>query len=128
MSSELDFRYEVPNRYSDDELKHRINIQLAASGSEIAAILSKNGISTDAGEVVKGSISENLSIKPAGAGIDPATIAIVVSLVPVIKALTPLLEPFAKNAADVGRVVALDIWEMVKSKLWEEQHVRLTRK
>jgi hypothetical protein len=45
-----------------------------------------------------------------------------------IKALVPLVQPFANNAADVAKKISLDVWEMVKLELLNKKHVRLREK
>ena len=129
MSNEpvLAFEFEVPKDISADTLEKKIHQILGASDSdkEFRGILAKHRLATTHAPALS---DEHVKVNYQGAGTDPATIAILVTLTPLVKELVPLAKPIVRDASEVAKTVALDLWEFVKSKLWEEHHIRVKPK
>jgi hypothetical protein len=116
MAAQLNLLYDIPSEAEAKEIAEAANRLLQDSADEVRQILTKNNLPESLSKDVLG---QRITITEKGAGVDPATLAILV-------ALTPLLKPFAEHGAKVAAKVALDIWAMLKQKLWDEEHVRVT--
>jgi len=117
----------VPREISISELDHLINSRAALTEDELLLVLKKHGIewqpqSDENRDLLEGQIA---TISPVGGGIDPASVAVLISLQPLINALIPVVTPFAKSAASVAEKIALDLWEHLKEKMWSEKHIAL---
>jgi hypothetical protein len=115
MAAELKLLYDVSDEADARKIAEAANRLLQESTGEVREILRKYGLPEAQAEAVS---SQRIQISEKGAGFDPGTIALLV-------ALTPLLKPFANSAAKVAEKVALDIWAMLRDKLWEHEHLRL---
>lgn len=119
--------YDVSIDWDARAIKARTLALASDSSDEINQILSQNCKAVDVNLLVQiqNAIRNHLKIEEKGAGTDPGTVALLVSLTPFVKAIVPLLKPFAENMADVARKIALDIWNMLKKKLGDHEHIRL---
>ncbi len=118
---------EVPKQISDQQLERKLNETWQQLVSELDALPGSMGVKLSDSE--RNSLeSKKIQVQYEGAGFDPATITLIISLAPVIQALVPLLEPFSKDASDVAHKVALDIWDLLKQKLWEREHISLKQR
>jgi hypothetical protein len=134
MNETLDLLYESSPNYSTEAIASRLTDLLASPESVVAIreragkILTENGvghlISTDQATAAM----HQIRVGNQGAGFDPISAAVLVSLTPLVKVLVPLLQPLADGAADVAKKIALDIWEMLKTDLLEKKKVRLREK
>ncbi len=121
----LALEFEVPKDVSAQALEQKIQQILAESQTDLKQVLTKHNLPADQAPALG---QEPIKVTYEGAGIDPATIAILVALTPLVKALVPLAKPVVEDASDVAKTVALDLWEIVKTKLWEEHHIRVKPK
>ena len=122
MSETLTFLYDVPKDADAILIEKSANVILQQSHREMRAILKKYKAPVTAAEAL---CAQHIPIKNKGAGLTPDTAAIAVMLTPLVHVLVPLLKPIPVAAAKVAQKVALDTWEMLKSKLWGEKHIRL---
>lgn len=121
--------FEISTNWSAASIREHANQILQKSDTEIVDVLQSRGIpETKAREIASIIRLQQVKADYKGAGSVPDTIAIVVTLTPVIHELVPLLQPFSDRAADLAYEIGLDIWEMVKTKLWHEHHIKLHRK
>ena len=123
--STLELEFEVPKDVSAQALEQKIQQILAESQKDFTHVLAKHNLPADQPPVLG---QEPVKVTYEGAGIDPATIAILVALTPLVKALVPLAKPMVEDASEVAKTIALDLWEIVKTKLWEEHHIRVKPK
>jgi len=117
----------VPNHISDRELQRKINeiwYQLVSDLTSLPSSGAPELTSSQKTALAK----ENIVVRYEGAGVDPATIALIISLTPVIKAVVPLVEPFAKDASDVAHKIALDLWDILRQRLWQKEHINLVQR
>jgi len=122
MPSQRVLLYETSRQTTARKLEKDTNALLKASAKDLRLVLKKYGAPEDAAKAVsRGKIA--VTYKGAGFGVE--TVALAVSLVPLIHALRPLLMPWSKSFAKVSEKVALDTWEILKRKLWDKKHVRL---
>jgi uncharacterized alpha-E superfamily protein len=133
MYDESNLLYESSASYDSRALKTMLDELLnnpesqATLKPKIEAVLSRHEVPrVSSSDVLQA--AHSVEIIDKGAGMDPATIAMLVALTPLIKALVPLVQPFANNAADVAKKISLDVWEMVKLELLNKKHVRLSEK
>lgn len=119
-----------PKDLSIEELELKINQAWTGSQGELIAIFQQNGIDSSnfSDEQIDNLKHNSLSVSAAGGGFDPVTVALLVSLAPLIKAITPLLKPAAESASKVAEKIALDVWEHIKLKLWQDDHVAISEK
>jgi hypothetical protein len=123
------FEYEVSKDQSAETLEELATQLLQKSQTDIEEILRNYKVTEkDAKEIATQATQSKIEVKYEHAGSTPELVAIAVTLVPVIKVLTPLLQPFATKGADFTFRVANDIWEMVKNKLFHDHSVRLRSK
>ncbi len=115
----------MPNDVSAQALEQKIQQILAESKTDLMQVLAKHNLPVDQPPALS---QDPVKVTYEGAGIDPATIAILITLTPLVIALVPLAKPVVKDASEVAKTVALDLWEMVKTKLWEEHHIRVKPK
>jgi hypothetical protein len=118
MAAQLELLYDVPDEVEAKEIADAANRLLQDSEDDVRRILRKSKLPGSLSTAVLG---QKITVTEKGAGVDPATLAILV-------ALTPLLKPFAKRGAKVAEKVALDIWAMLKQKLWDEEHMQVTER
>jgi hypothetical protein len=123
--SVLTLEFEVPKDVSAKGLEQKIQKILGESGKELKQLLAKHNVPTDQAPALGG---EQVKVSYEGAGIDPATIAILIALTPLVKDLVPVVKPVVKDASEVAKSVALDLWEIVRTKLWEDHHIRVKPK
>ena len=122
MPSQRIFLYETSRQTTARKLEKDTNALLKASAKDVRAVLKNYGApETAARPVSRGKIA----VSHKGAGLGAETVALAVSLVPLIHVLRPLLMPWSKNFARVSEKVALDIWGILRDKLWKKKHVRL---
>jgi len=128
--SETEIRISAPKGLSTQELEGKLNQVLRKSETELIAIAKKHSadLSSLNVEDVRKLCQAELPVRPVGGGVDPVTIALLVSLTPLVKALTPILKPGVKSASKVAEKIALDVWEHMKTKMWENDHVVLREK
>lgn len=128
--SDGDFQVSVPKDVDIQELESKLNQVWKESLPELIAISKKYDVdfsSINADD--KLTLSQiKLVVRPIGGGIEPTTIALLISLAPLIKALSPILTPPAKSASNVAEKIALDVWEHIKTKLWQKDHLALREK
>jgi len=103
-------------------IEKKANSLLKRSGKDIQAILKKYKVRPSCARTIT---KQKISVKYKGAGLDPATVALAVSLVPLIIAVRPLLMPWSAKMAKVAEKIALDTWDVVRMKLWSKKHIRL---
>jgi hypothetical protein len=128
MNDQETLQYELPKNLSIARLNTLTQELLRSSQGDIVAILGKHGIAADDAKVVAVKISGAApEAEYKGAGSVADVVAIAISLVPLIKALTPLLLPFSKKGAELAYEIGKDIWLMLKQKLLG-QNVRLSEK
>lgn len=120
------FAYDIPVGEDADTLGRKINRIWAERESELRAVMQQNGISGM--QVSEVALADPFLLKEAGGGITGESIALLVSLAPLIHVLTPLLQPFSNNAADVAKKIALDCWEITRRNLWESDQIALLEK
>jgi hypothetical protein len=118
MPKELKLLFQVSDEAEAVEIADATNRLLQESSDEVREILRKYKLPESQAEAV---LRQRIEVSEKGAGSDPATIALLV-------ALTPLLKPFARSAAKVAEKVALDIWAMLKEKLWTHEHLRFAER
>jgi hypothetical protein len=122
--------YETNRQTNARKLEKEINELLRTSDKDVAAILGKYGarFHPDRGDVeaaAKEVSKEKITVEYKGAGFGVETVALAISLAPLIHTLTPLLLPWSKSFAKVSEKIALDVWDMLKKKLWDKKHIRL---
>jgi hypothetical protein len=122
MPAKSDLVYELPKHTSVKKVEKDANSLLRLSKKEMQAILKKSGAPASAAKAVAKS---KIRVAHKGAGFGAETVLLAVSLAPLVKSLTPILVPFSKSAAKVAEKIALDIWEMLKEKLWKKKHLEL---
>jgi len=120
----------LPKDVSIEELKSKMNLAWDSSMTEFLEIAQRNGVdlSQMTEEELSGISNSHVRIEPVGGGVELGTIVLLISLAPLIKALSPVLKPFAQGASKVSEKIALDIWEHLKSKLWNDSHIALKEK
>jgi hypothetical protein len=135
MDDTMQLLYEAPTEYDSTSLKRLVDELLENSESRtvvlehLVPLLNNQGIagkSLDPAKILDS--VRHVHITDQGAGFEPTSVAILVSLVPFVKALTPLLEPFAKNAAEAAKIISLDLWRLIKMELLARQQIRLREK
>jgi hypothetical protein len=114
--------YEAAKQNDASVIEKAANALLKKSTKEVRAILKKHGVPE---RFAKDLCKQKIAVKNKGAGIDPVTVALAVSLVPLAKELRPLLAPWSKSLAKVVEKIALDTWDMLRTKLWNKKHIRL---
>lgn len=120
--------YEVLGRWSASDIQGKAEEVLSVSKPELIAILVQHGISSQsAPDLAKAVSGMQVEVDFAGRGSTADVIAIAVSLTPLVQALVPLLQPFSNAAAELALLVAKDIWEMTKRKLWYDHQIKLNR-
>ena len=121
--------YEVPARENAEGIARVGADLLLKSKVDVEAILERHGVPRDkVSDIAAAAIENPPEVRYEGAGSIAATIAVIVALGKLIKALTPLLEPFSKQGAKLAYKVAMDIWKMLKKKMQDEKSIRLTQK
>lgn len=126
--NEQEFQYEVPKNVSVRRLNTLTQKLLQNSQAEVVDILRKHGIAESDAKAVAAQVTGTApEAEYKGAGSVADVVAIAISLVPLIKALTPLLLPFSKKGAELAYEIGKDIWLMLKQKLLGE-NVRLKEK
>jgi len=114
--------YEAAQQNDAHEIEKAANEILRKSSKDVRVILKKHGVPE---KVASRLCRQKISVKHKGAGLDPATVALAISLIPLMKELRPLIAPWSKSFARVAEKVALDTWEMLRAKLWNKKHIRL---
>jgi hypothetical protein len=127
MTYSNDILVQVPEEVSDLELERKLNARWKELISNLSSLPVPGAPALTAAQR-EHLAGENIPVNVQGAGVDPATIAILISLTPLIKAIVPLVQPFATNAADLAHTVALDLWNHLKDRLWHEDHISLQEK
>jgi hypothetical protein len=121
--------YEVPKGDGAEKVQNSAAAVLLESHDEIAGIIEKHGIPRDRAEAIAEQvIRQPPAVTNEGSGSIGAMVAIGISLVPLIKVMVPLLEPFSKQGAKLAYNIGMDIWEMIRQKLLEKKSIRLTEK
>jgi hypothetical protein len=121
----LKLQFEVPKDTTAESLQRNIQEILRESEEDFKKVLVKHNLPAD---VLPPLAEQPVKVSYEGAGIDPGTIAILVALTPLVKALVPLAQPLVQDASAVAKQVSLDLWEIVKTKLWEKYHIRVKEK
>jgi hypothetical protein len=114
--------YQTSKKTTARRLEEDTSALLKASEKELRALLKKHGVPESAAKELS-----RVPIKVAykGAGLAAETVALAVSLTPLIHALRPVLVPLTKSITKVAEKIALDTWEMLKRKLWDKKHIAL---
>jgi hypothetical protein len=117
----------VPSGISIGELQAKIDVAWRQLSSQIPSILTENSVETATSQkTVDASLSHELIVvQPVGGGTDGGLVLLLISLAPVIKAVTPLISPLVTGFSNVAEKIALDIWDRIKLKLWNDDHVRI---
>jgi hypothetical protein len=117
--------YQIPKGENSRSIEAKIEKVISGSSSDLKRLLEEHQIPTSIVAEISG---PPFGVSEKGAGFGAETIALLVSLAPLVEKLTPLLKPFVDAAADVAKQIALDYWEHTRRALWEHEHVQLKAK
>lgn len=123
MTEELS--YQIPQGENSRSIEAKIQRVVSGSSSDLKRLLEERHMPASIAEEVSGPA---FAVSEEGAGFGAETIALLVSLAPLVEKLTPLLKPFVEAAAEVAKQIALDYWEHTRKALWEREHVQLKTK
>lgn len=116
-------KYQIPQGENSRSIEAKIeDVMSGSSSSNLAKLLEERHLPASIAKDVSGPA---FAISEEGGGFGAETIALLVSLAPLVEKLTPLLKPFVDAAADVAKQIAMDYWEHTRKALWERKHVQL---